>query len=83
MKLFGEYNRNGYTIYDQENREGDSVYQAGNCMFDSGQYLPVGSEGTLDTVTIADFCDSTGEELAKENNCVWLGCQQVDDFERD
>ena len=81
MKLFGEYNRNGYQIFDAENPSSDPVYQAGNCQYDSAQYLPIGSDGTISLESIMEYCNSTGKDLAEEHNCKWLGCAPIDDFE--
>lgn len=79
---FGEFNRNGYLIWLCGVRiTGDPVYQAGNCEYDSSQYLPIGAEGTIDLATIEEYCDSTGKEIAKENGGLWTGCTQVEDYE--
>lgn len=76
--FFGEFNRNGYSIYCKEE---DLVYSAGNCKYDSAQYLRSGVEGTLDIVTIEEYCESTGKEITKEHGGIWTGCRQIDDDE--
>lgn len=80
---FGEFNRNGYSIYCAGVRNQEPVYQAGNCKYDSAQYLPPGSDGTLDIATIEAFCDSAGKELAEEVGTVWDGCARIDDFDEE
>ena len=78
--FFGEFNRNGYTIYSDDKYE-DAVYQAGNCEGDSAQYLPVGADGTIDLATIEEYCNSTGKAMAEESDGIWDGCGQIDDEE--
>jgi hypothetical protein len=77
---YGEYNENGYTI-DFVGNQSDPVYQAGNCKYDSAQYLPPNAAGTLDIITIQQFCESTGKDLAKENKGRWQGCTQIPNYE--
>lgn len=79
---YGEFNGNGYSIYCSETEQTQgAVYQAGNCKLDSAQYLPVGADGALDIVTIEEFCNSTGNDIAKENESIWQGCSRIDDNE--
>jgi hypothetical protein len=80
-KFYGEFNRNGYTIYEQGVHDSDPEYQAGNCRFDSAQTLPVGAEGTLDACELEELCESTGIEIANENSGEWLGCSRIDDYD--
>jgi len=78
---FGEYNQNGYSIYISDSPYDGVIYQAGNCKYDSAQYLPVGAEGTIDITTIEDYCNQTGQEIAEENGGIWDGAKQVDDYD--
>ena len=77
---FGEFNENGYSIFCDSQHE-DAIYQAGNCQYDSSQYLPIGSKGSIDIATIEAYCDQTGKEIAKENSGIWDGCSKIDNFE--
>lgn len=78
--FFGEFNQNGYSIYERDMPNIDAIYQAGNCKYDSTQNLPVGSEGTIDIITIKEHCDYTGKGWAEEHNGIWDGCGQIDDY---
>lgn len=80
-KLYGEFNENGYEIFDSEDIGGMPIYQAGNCQHDSSQSLPAGSCGTLDIATIEEYCNTTGAELAKEHGAEWGGCQRTENFD--
>lgn len=79
-KYFGSFNRNGYEINYPGNTS-DPIYQASNCKYDSGQYLPPDADGSLDIATIEEFCDSTGKQIAEDNGGEWIGCHRVDDFD--
>lgn len=79
-RYYGEFNENGYEIFLVGNMEG-AIYQAGNCKYDSYQWLPVGGKGVIDIITIEDYCNSTGREIAKENGGVWTGCSRIENFD--
>jgi len=80
VKYYGEFNSNGYEIFVQDGSNSESIYQAGNCKYDSAQSLPVGSDGSLDIATIESYCEQTGKEIANDNNGLWIGCSKVDDY---
>jgi len=79
-EYYGEFNNNGYEIW-LNGENGDAVYRAGNCKFDSAQWLPPNAPGTIDIATIEEFCESTGKEIAKENGGAWMGAKKVDDYD--
>jgi len=77
----GEFNNNGYSIYCEETeRLEGAVYQAGNCRYDSAQYLPLSVSADILTITeIEEFCNSTGSAMAADSNGLWCGSGQIDD----
>jgi hypothetical protein len=78
MNYYGEYNRYGYTIYDET---GDEVYRAGNLAFDSvATVYPLGDHA-LDINTIGKYCAQTGREIASENGGHWSGRTRVHNYD--
>ncbi len=69
-KLHGLYYRSGYEIRDQE---GKVVYSAKNHPLDSQAAAPKG-EG-LSLTTLEEFCNQTGEALARDMSATWRGCE--------
>lgn len=79
-RVRGEYNRNGYEIYAGATR---LICRYGNCKYDSAQWLPIGSAGTIGLDAIRELCESTGKEIAQERGAQWDGAKQIDDSEEE
>ena len=58
-RYIGEYNEQGYTIYEINTEE--PVYTAGNYR--------------LDLHAIGESCEQTGKKIAEENNGKWIGSE--------
>ena len=69
MRLMGFYNEYGYNITDIDT--GLDLYHAGNSPFESTDVIPSG----LSLKKIKKMCNNTGKEMARENNCEWIGVE--------
>lgn len=87
VTYFGEFTAYGYDIVRRcDTATGqmiESVYRAGNCAQDSTQTFPAGEAGTLDLVTIADWCERTGKGMAAEDGAKWTGAEHDTEAEQD
>lgn len=72
-KYFGVYNGKGYEIVSEYGRA--VIYQAGNHLYDSGQYLPEGAQGTASVEQLRRWCEQIGKEISQENCARWSGAQ--------
>lgn len=77
MNVYGEYNKQGYTIFDEQ---GNELYSAGNSPFDSQQDV-TGLACALPIETIRRYCVTTCAEIAEENGgkVLYVGEDNVSD----
>ena len=66
MKIIGYYNLDGYRI---EKNDGEVLYEAGNNFFESSSHI----ENGLPLITIKEYCEQTGREMAAELKAEFLG----------
>lgn len=73
-RLFGEYDENGYRIFDGQT--GQELYAAGNHPGDSQTHAAAPLAVALEVLAL--WCDQTGRQIAQEHGALWVGCQQAD-----
>jgi hypothetical protein len=77
IKMYATYNKYGYSV---RKNNGEEVYSAGNCRFDSSTSATVNPESpeALSLDEIRKFAIQTGEEIAEELGFVFTGADYED-----
>jgi hypothetical protein len=75
MNVYGEYNKRGYAIFDEN---GVQIYRAGNSPFDSQQDV-TGFDCALGIAEILECCINTATEIAEEIGGIVLFVEESED----
>ena len=77
--LTASYNRHGYVIED--NLDGEELYRAGNCKYESTTEVNPKSDAACDLRTIRSMALSTLKEECRDLGAVNGGIYRIDDPE--